>query len=522
MSPLSPRFSARFLVRVIVLCLVSTTLSLAAQSVKQPAFAQATFDTDIAKINAIHAIYEDLMDRRASPAEIDRFAPRLGIGQIENDVRGRVLASKNFFVQVAGKTRAGYVNALYRKVEGRPPTSGELERGKRQLFRSKKSLVARRLDLAEQLLTKVAYDPDGFGVTELVLHTNSAGLITRFAFEVDRPISADDVTLTVSIKGQQQRGTVRIRAYERTVSLIPDQPVARDGKIVGLVFLNDGGAIRIADLSTPARRLPPRVVPKRSPWPSTVFADQRIVAYYGNHISPLMGVLGETGPEAAVGRVKAAAKRFDEPGRKGTGAFEMIVTVAQANPGGDGNYSHPSRLEDVAKWIDVAEREGLYVILDIQPGRSDFFTESLRYRELLLRPNVGLALDPEWRMGPTERPGQTVGSVTAAEVNRVSRWLSELVIENDLPEKMFIVHQFQSRMIKNREQVLDRPGLATIIHADGFGGRSVKMQTYSIIHVSPPFYNGFKLFIDEDTRMFQPQEVLAFDPLPVPDLITYQ
>ena len=77
-------------------------------------------------------------------------------------------------------------------------------------------------------------------------------------------------------------------------------------------------------------------------------------------------------------------------------------------------------------------------------------------------------------------------------------------------------------MIKNREQLIDRPGLATIIHADGFGGRAIKMQTYSIIHTAPPFYNGFKLFIDEDTRMFLPHEVLAFDPLPVPDLITYQ
>lgn len=516
------RPSAQLLARLVVLCVISTTLSLAAQSVQEAAHAQATFSTDSAEIDAIHAIYEDLMGRRANPAEIDRFAPRLGVGQIENDVRARVLASKDFFVQVAGKTRAGYVKALYRQVKGRPPTSGELERGKRQLFRSKKSLVARRLELADQVLARAAYDPDDFGVTELVLHTNQAGLITRFSFEVDRPITASAATLTVSIKGQEQRGTVRVRAYERIVSLIPDQPVAREGKIVGLVFIDDGSAIRIADLSAPSRRLPPRVSSKVSPWPATVFDNQRIVAYYGNHRSSLLGVLGETGPEAAVGRVKAAAKRFDQPGRKGTGAFEMIVTVAQASAGIDGNYSRPSSLEEVSRWIDVAEREGLYVILDIQPGRSDFFTESVRYRELLLRPNVGLALDPEWRMGPTQRPGQTVGSVTAGEVNRVSKWLSDLVLENDLPEKMFIVHQFQSRMIKNRERLVDRRGLATIIHADGFGGRAIKMATYSVIHTSPPFYNGFKLFIDEDTRMFEPQEVLAFDPLPVPDLITYQ
>lgn len=509
----------RHIARFVALALLSATLSLAAQSA---ASAQATFNTDLAEIDAINAIYQDFLGRPARQDEIDRFAPRLGIGQIENDVRARTLASRAFFTEVAGKTREGFVRALYRQVEGRAPTTGELQRGKRQLFRSTKSLVVRRLVLAETLLARASYDPDDFAVTELVLHKNAAGLITRFAFEVDKPFSADEVTVTVSIRGRKQAGVVRVRAFENVVSLVPLEPVPVDGKIVGLVFMNDAGTPRLADLSTPARRLPPRVTTNDSKWPDRVFADQRIVAYYGNHLSSALGVLGETGPEVAVARVKAAAARFNQPQRKATGAFEMIVTVAQASAGADGNYSHPSKLEDIALWIDVAEREGMYVILDIQPGRSDFFTESFRYRDLLLRPNVGLALDPEWHMGPTQRPGQTVGSVTAAEVNRVSKWLSDLVIENDLPEKMFIVHQFQSRMIRNREQLVNRPGLATVIHADGFGGRAIKLQTYSIINVGPPFYNGFKLFIDEDTRIFQPSEVLAFETVPVPDLITYQ
>ena len=376
--------------------------------------------------------------------------------------------------------------------------------------------------MAEQVLARAKYDPDGFGITEIVIHTNTNGDITRFAFEVDASFAADDVTVTMSIKGQQQLGSVRVRAFENIISFVPYQPVPRDGKIVGLVFFEDDNTMRIADLSSPSRGLPPRVEQDASPWPEAVLDSQRIVAYYGNHVSRQMGVLGETGSKAAADRVKTAAAPFDEPGRLATEAFEMIVTVAQTSAGGDGNYSHPSKLEDVARWIDVAEREGLYVILDIQPGRSDFFTESFRYRELLMRPNVGLALDPELRMGPTQHPGQTVGSVTAEEVNRVSAWLPDLVLENDLPEKMFIVHQFQSRMILNRERLIERPGLATIIHADGFGGRAIKMQTYSIIHATRPFYNGFKPFIDEDTRMLLPQEVLAFEPLPVPDLTTYQ
>ncbi|MFT7475683.1 MAG: hypothetical protein ACI81L_002624 [Verrucomicrobiales bacterium] len=513
---------SRLFTRILLVSLVAVTCALVTPGAQRPVEAQVKINSDIAEIDAIHRIYEDFIGRRATRAELDRFTPRLGVGQIENDVRVRVLASRAFFVGPAGTSREGFVVASYEEVLGRAPTASELTTSKRQLFRSKLSLLKARQGFVERLLDRANYDPDDFGIRELVLHQNSNGDIVRFAFELEKPITKNDsVELTVAIRGNQLRGTTRVRAFENIVSFVPDTPMPRSGKIVGLVFFDDGGVSRIADLSTPALRLPPRTT-DFAQWPARVFENQRIVAYYGNHLTSLLGVLGETGPEGAVTRVKAAAARFNEPGKPAVGAFEMIVTVAQGSAGADGNYSHPSKLADVARWVDIAEREGLYVILDIQPGRSDFLTESKRYESLLKRPNVGIALDPEWRMGPFERPGQSVGSVTAAEINQVSAWLSNLVIENDLPEKMFILHQFQSRMIKNRDQLVDRPGLATVIHADGFGGRAIKQHTYSIIKVGPPFYNGFKLFIDEDTRIFQPREVLAFTSNPVPDLITYQ
>ena len=36
----------------------------------------------------------------------------------------------------------------------------------------------------------------------------------------------------------------------------------------------------------------------------------------------------------------------------------------------------------------------------------------------------------------------------------------------------------------------------------------------------PPFHTGFKLFLDEDTNLFSPAEVLGLSPRP--DLVTYQ
>lgn len=512
----------RHFLRILLVSLVAIVAATATQTQQNPASAQNTINPDLAEIDAIHAVYQDFLGRDATTEEIDRFAPRLGIGQIENDVRARVLASRAYFTTIGQSTRGGFVTAVFEDVLGRAPTANELTRSKRQLFRSPKTLLKGRQEFAEQMLARAEYDPDDFAVREIVLHQNAAGDIVRFAFEMEQPIAATDaMAITVSIGGNKLSGTTRVRAFENIVSLVPDTPVPRSGKIVGLVFVEQGGVTKLADLSTPALRLPARTVDEYE-WPEKVFEDERVIAYYGNHLTSLLGVLGETGPEAAVGRVKRQAALFDAPDKSARGAFEMIVTVAQRSAGLDGNYSHPSNLDDVSRWIDIAERERLHVILDIQPGRSDFLTESKRYESLLLRPNVHLALDPEWRMKPWQRPGQTVGQVSAAEVNQVGAWLSNLVVENDLPEKMFILHQFQTRMITDRDDVLDRPGLATVIHADGFGGRAIKQQTYSIIKVDPPFYNGFKLFIDEDTRIYQPSEVLQFSPNPVPDLVTYQ
>jgi len=135
------------------------------------------------------------------------------------------------------------VTALYEQVRGRPPTTNELTSGKRQLFRSKKTLVERRLQLAEQVLSRAKYDPDVFGITEIVLQTNTNGDITRFAFEVDTSFAADDVAVTVSIKGQQQFGSVRVRAFENIVSLVPYRPVpATDRRVLRQPPLSTNGS----------------------------------------------------------------------------------------------------------------------------------------------------------------------------------------------------------------------------------------------------------------------------------------
>ena len=152
---------------------------------------------------------------------------------------------------------------------------------------------------------------------------------------------------------------------------------------------------------------------------TTVFGHRRfLTAYYGTAGTGVLGVLGETDPDAAFGRIVAAGKAFRRPGERVLPVFELIVTVADGIPGSDGDYSHDIAHSLVQPYIDAAHRHGALLLLDLQPGRTDFRTVAKRWQWALEDPYVGLALDPEWRMGPREVPAQTIGGVSAREVNR--------------------------------------------------------------------------------------------------------
>jgi hypothetical protein len=160
-------------------------------------------------------------------------------------------------------------------------------------------------------------------------------------------------------------------------------------------------------------------------------------------------------------------------------------------------------------------------VLDIQPGRGDFVSEAIRLERWLREPDVGIALDPEWHVGLDAIPGQVIGSVSADEVNLVSAYVSKFVEEHDLPEKLFVVHQFTSGMIQNKERVVRRPGLAVTMNVDGFGDRANKVAKYDeFTSELTRFNDGFKLFYEEDTNLMQPREVLALGP--PPDLVVYE
>ena len=250
-----------------------------------------------------------------------------------------------------------------------------------------------------------------------------------------------------------------------------------------------------------------------------ILPDHRVVAFYGAPQSEELGVLGIGEPDRMARRLERQARPYSTKARPALGAFELIAVVAADAPGEGDLYR--TRQDDaiVSRYLQAARRVGAILLLDIQPGRSDFLTEAKALEKWLREPDVGLALDPEWRMEASEVPGQTIGSVDASEVNATSAWLSELARREDLPQKLLVIHRFTDGMIENLPALEDPPGIATVINVDGFGTEAQKVAKYQDLEPHS-FRAGFKLFYEEDTGLMTPQRVLRLRPQP--DLIVYE
>jgi transcriptional regulator with XRE-family HTH domain len=253
---------------------------------------------------------------------------------------------------------------------------------------------------------------------------------------------------------------------------------------------------------------------------TTLFPRYRVVAFYGTPGTTGLGILG-VGPERAAQRLLRQAAAYRTPHRQVLPAFELVATVARGEPGEDGLYRERQPAEQIRRYLEAIRRRGGLLILDIQPGRSDFLTEVRVYEEFLREPDVGLALDPEWHVGPTEVPGRDLGSVDATTVNRVVRYLAGLVRRHELAQKLLVIHQFTEDMIGNRARIRRPPEVAVVIDVDGFGDPTTKVVKYqSFVTEDDGFHHGIKLYYERDLGLMSPQDVLLLQP--EPDLVVYQ
>jgi hypothetical protein len=249
--------------------------------------------------------------------------------------------------------------------------------------------------------------------------------------------------------------------------------------------------------------------------PHSAIRGRRVISFYGT-VGPGLGILGRHPIGETLEMLEAQVQPYREldPCVEVVPAFHIIVTVADANPGEDGNYNHRMAHEDVQVWIDSVAAVGGISVLDIQIARSTVAIELAYIEPLLRQTGVHLAVDPEFIAGEDEVPGTDLGTIDGETINTIQAWLNA-VAEETGENKMLVIHQFDDRMASNKHLIQDYPSVDLVWDADGFGGPGAKVGDYHQYRGEGGFeYGGFKIFYNHDNPVMTPGQVMALDPPP--------
>ncbi|MFP3091056.1 hypothetical protein LQZ21_12100 [Treponema sp. TIM-1] len=256
----------------------------------------------------------------------------------------------------------------------------------------------------------------------------------------------------------------------------------------------------------------------------SIILNDDILAFYGHPRSERMGILGRYSITDLDTRLSELAVEYGavNGGRGVRKAFYLIYGTVW--PQGEIGILQESIL---LEYIQYALERDILIFIDHQIGRYDPIDALKKMLPYLRYPNVHLALDPEWR---TTKPMQEIGSVTADEINRAQQVIQDYLLEHNLPgERLLVIHQFNWRMIQEREKVKsDFPRVRLVHCADGFGSPTLKAASYAYnAQATNMPIKGFKLFYNfgipgagYDQPLLTPKQVIELTPRPY--IIMYQ
>ncbi|MGP1520737.1 MAG: hypothetical protein ACTTIZ_04450 [Treponema sp.] len=249
-----------------------------------------------------------------------------------------------------------------------------------------------------------------------------------------------------------------------------------------------------------------------------------IFALYGKPGAGSMGILGQYKLEDLDTVMEKFVKMYDAANGRKKVISALYIIYGTVWPKGEIGVLDKKTTE---RYIEYAAKKGWYIFLDDQIGRYTVEESMNRILPFLKYDNVHLAIDPEWK---TLTPMETIGSVTADDVNKAQKMMNDYIIEHKLKgRRMFVIHQFKDMMIKNRAMVKTNFERVQLIHcSDGFGPPRLKKETYSFNAIAKNMpIKSFKLFLPTkvygagyDEPLMSPKDVMSLNPRPY--FIMYQ
>lgn len=256
-----------------------------------------------------------------------------------------------------------------------------------------------------------------------------------------------------------------------------------------------------------------------------LFANNHILAYYGNPNSKIMGIVGRHPKNELAEMLKKKASLYDALNAEKGVIPALYLIYGTCQPKGNINLMKP---DAVKSYIEFAVENGFLIYIDHQIGKYSLEDTMNSILPFLKYPNVHLAIDLEWR---TTRPMKEIGFIRAAELNRVQEMMKKYIAYNGIKGKRQLVfHQFHFKMVRDIHEVKAAYDPVLLVHStSGWGKPSLKLATHArnakAVNIS---YKAFKLWyyysdkkgVHFDNPLMTPKQVLALDPQP--GLIIYQ
>lgn len=197
----------------------------------------------------------------------------------------------------------------------------------------------------------------------------------------------------------------------------------------------------------------------------------------------------------------------------------------------------------VQAYIQYCQQHNLLLFFDVQLGTEPVSDAVMKHLLPYLQkyPFVELALDTEFHF-PNTPQGYALaagypcclGWMDASEINWAINELAQIALQQHLPRKVLIVHEWNSGVLPDKSKIHPNPDVSLVLQSDGFGGYDNKLGDYqAFVQQDLLEYGGYKLFfhycdtgcsydIDPNgiAQPQSPQQVMQLFPQPL--FISYQ
>ncbi|MGH2514670.1 MAG: hypothetical protein ACRDHP_03360 [Ktedonobacterales bacterium] len=236
--------------------------------------------------------------------------------------------------------------------------------------------------------------------------------------------------------------------------------------------------------------------------------NNRIVAAYG-----ILGGGPPNGPASTLDLLDSFLPQLQQLGQQYAAldpthpvklGIDLVVNSIQpcsAFPQFCGSWPDDSTMQP---FITYCQQHNLLLFFDVQlgtePVKDAVMNHLLPYLEKY--PFVELALDTEFHFpntpqGYADAEGYPccLGWMNADEINWASGELAQISLQQHLPRKVLIVHQWNPAVLPDKDKIQTNPNVSLVLQSDGFGGYDNKLGDYQVfVQQDLLEYGGYKLF----------------------------